>query len=369
MLHFKQTNFYTAFTRNTTEINPVTSNNNSSSSSVEIAFLVQASVCVCANAALLVFLSTQRELRCKVANQFFANLLVVHVVLNVIGIIAKSRYHLRDEEIIINNGFLVEMFFSLIITTVDRFINIRYPFKYERITTRVVLLIITVSWTVSGLIVGLSVVLGTSQYRCTVILTSLLLTAFIILIFSNLSIFLIARRHVRIIRRNTVCLRTLRGTTTRYNDTVPKMTKSTYACFAIIMSFIVLWCPYLVHNILVLLRMYEPSSERVFTRCVVHFAWCSSLVDPALYICFNRSAKKELKKTFQVIHHLHRVYIMPPKKTTGLVVTTTSFAMTTAGVAIPMPHRNIPKPLASFSSIESTIVFMTHGFIGNDERF
>ena len=285
------------------------SNMTQENNSIQISFIVQSSLGVCANAALLIFIMTQRVLRCKVTNKFFMNLLTVHIILNFIGIVSKSRLHLRKEEVIINNGFLMEMFFSLIITTCDRYIYIRYPFKYERLTTKTVVFIILCSWVISAIVVALSVIFEASQYRCTMVSTSLILISSITLASSNINIYVIARRHANAIRRNS------RTFANAKEETLPRITKSTYACFAIIISFVVLWCPYFVHNMMAILTIYTPSRDKVFTRAVVHIAWFNSLVDPALYICFNKNTKKVLRRSFQLKPQLSRLDSFTNKST------------------------------------------------------
>ena len=111
---------------------------------LDIGQLTQTIMTLCCNAGLFIIVGIRKKLRRKKSHQFFLNLLLVHILLSVAGII--SNYYSSSIYITLNNGLAFEMFFSLIISTCDRFVFIKYPFKHANLTTKKVVFVLTVSW-------------------------------------------------------------------------------------------------------------------------------------------------------------------------------------------------------------------------------
>ena len=108
---------------------------------IDIAFLTQSTVAFCFNVCLLIFIISRNKLRNKKSTKIFLNLQSVHILLSITGTV--TTFYLPDEAVIINNGLLMELFLTLIITSSDRYVAIQYPYKYEEISKRNVLVIIT----------------------------------------------------------------------------------------------------------------------------------------------------------------------------------------------------------------------------------
>ena len=254
---------------------------------VYISYLVQAGIPLLFNITLLVIIISRKKLISKKSNKLFINLQVVHILLCISGIV--SKFYMSVEVVIFSNGCLVELFLSLILITSDRCINIKFPFEYENIKTKKVILMITCSWVITTIFVILYVEVVTSEYYRVVISTILLGVATFSLTLSNLTIYIIARRHVNAIQMNTT-----------YCDVKKRkgILKSTYVCFSFILSFVISWLPLFLHNVMALVEEYKPSHKKLFTKVVVRMAMLNSLLDPLLYICFNRDVKRELKMIF-----------------------------------------------------------------------
>ena len=217
---------------------------------------------------------------------FFMNLQIVHIILSITGII-HIFYSSNRVEVILNNGFLIEMFFSLMLTTVDRYVAISYPYTYEKLTTKEVLVAITCSWIIPIVFLVLAFTLKATQQHLTIITTVAIAVAAVTLTISNARIYIIAKRHA-------IAITGTKG---------KKVLKSTYVCFAIVFSFVFLWLPYLVHNVMVLANRHEPCGKEgvsTFTRGVFQTALVNSLLDPILFVAFRRDMKKALKGTLRI---------------------------------------------------------------------
>jgi hypothetical protein len=257
---------------------------------IDIAFIVQATISLCFNVVLLVFISSQKTLRKEKSNQMFINLLHVHIIMAIAGVVAKV--YLPDESAVINNGFLMEMFLSLIITSSDRYINIKFPYTYAHLTTNNIILIIMTSWFISGMFVMFSLIFKITPFHSTLVCTVLIITATVTLALTNINIYAIAKRHAAAILKHS--------SPAKPNGKMKsKVLKSTYVCLAVVMSFIILWLPLLIHNVMVLIKVYKPASGKLFTKIVLHVACFNSLVDPLLYLCFRKNVKQRLRKLFK----------------------------------------------------------------------
>ena len=87
-----------------------------------------------------------RKLRRKNSCRLFANIQMVHIILlssNMVSYIIQAE---NFTQIYINNALMIQLFLSLMLATVDRYVAIKYPYKYERVRSRHVLTVIVCSW-------------------------------------------------------------------------------------------------------------------------------------------------------------------------------------------------------------------------------
>lgn len=245
---------------------------------------VEAILTLLVNLLLLILILKESKLRQKKANKFFINLLLVHCFLCIITLV--SGFFTSSTKRIFKNGILIQMFLSLMIISIDRFMNIKYPFKYQRLRTKHVSLIIVGSWIPSVTSIVLCVILGITAHHCVVICTILIVLASICLTVTNLNIFRLARHHSEAIAQQ----RTTHASKPKSSETTNQL-KVSLICFASVLSFILLWFPYFVHNILALANVYKIVDDKLFTLAVVKFALLNSLMDPLLFIALNKDAR------------------------------------------------------------------------------
>lgn len=234
------------------------------------------------NCILFFFILTRQQLREKHSNKFFLNLQLVNILISfsvLVGILITDNL----TEMIINNGLLMTKFLCLVIKTIDRFAAIAYPYKYEKLTKDITLVIIGGTWFPAFIFITTGLLIGITRDGLIIISVVFFLLATVILIFANFRIYLIARQHHTRLKKNQ-------------NKMV---LKSTYICIGIVISFVLLWFPFLVHNIMVLLGHYTPKCNKIFTIVSVQLGLLHCLVEPFLYICFHKDAKVELKNSIR----------------------------------------------------------------------
>ena len=252
---------------------------------IDVAFFVEAVISVCSNVALSAFIISEKTLRRQKSNYFFINLLHANVILTVGAIVAM--FYLTDKSGVINNGFFMQMFFSFFICSADRYINIKFPYKYAHVTKNDITLIIVTSWIVSGAFVMFSLIYQITPYQSSIVCTALSITATLMLTSSTVHLYIIAKRHAVEKLRNSAA-----ACVTREREVL----KSTNVCLALVISFIILWLPLSVHNVLVLAKAYTPANEKWFTKVVFHVGFLNSLADPIIYVCLRNDVNIQLSK-------------------------------------------------------------------------
>lgn len=243
------------------------------------------------NVVLLVFIAANRKLRGNKANKFFLNLQLVHITISLSGIVSMFLHSKPTYmEIVLNNGFLLEMFFSLFVTTCDRYAQIVYPYVYQRFTTKRTLQIIILSWVLPLTFIIIAFNVQINQLHLTVITTCTIAIAITTLIMSNGKLYIVAKRAGMTIIKN--------------KNT--RVLKSTYVCLSLVSSFVVLWFPYLLHNFLVFAGKYKANNNAPFTRIVVQIALLNSLLDPIFFVLFRRDVKREFRKLGRRYLHMRQ---------------------------------------------------------------
>lgn len=257
---------------------------------LDIIRLVEMILIVIFNLALFYLLISRRHLRGNKSNKFYLNLLFIHVSLCTSGLVCMSLPNrFLKYEVIINNGFLMEMFFSLIISTCDKYIKIQYPYLYENLTTNVTIFIIVTSWILPAAFVILALIFNISQMYCTITSTVVLAVAITVLTTTNMKVHIIAKQ---------LANRDLQKRLKDENNS-PIVLKCTYVCVTIVSSFVILWFPFFIHNITSLVGITEANGNNYFTRIVVQIALLNSLFDPVLFVMFKKDIKKEIRKIFR----------------------------------------------------------------------
>ena len=257
-------------------------------SNIRIDELVTSALSLLVVIPLLVFILSKRKLRMKKSFQLFVNLLLLHILFHITRFTSNFLPPTSEDVVVIlNTCLLVSMFLGLMLLSMERVLLIMCPFTYRHFTTAHCIAVIVSSWL--PMVVFLIVLLGirATQETLTIITTSLIVIATVVLTFSNLLIYRAARSHYRFKRKMI-----------RRPSEPKRMLKASYVCFAIVASFVLLWLPYLIHNIMALANVYQPSAHKLFTKFVEHFALLNAIVDAVLFIWISREMKRELRDTW-----------------------------------------------------------------------
>ena len=253
---------------------------------------IQSTLIFLLNAALLVVIVTRKKLRCNKSYQFFVNLQLIHMMLGIACIIT-NLYSLFGDHII-NNALLLSMFCSLMVTTVDRFVAIKFPFRHKSLTSGGVILILSCSWVPTIIFVTIATTIGITTDRMKLIHVIMIAVAATVLAASNIMVYIVAKNHDIFIKENSICRRRKYGPHNRF-------LKASYVCFAIVFTFIMFWSPYCIHDLLELTETYIPSKGSVFSIAAEQISLLNSLIDPILFSYLSKHVRQELKILFRAM--------------------------------------------------------------------
>ena len=259
--------------------------------------LVQAVITLTILIPLVIFIMTRRKLRIKKSHQFFVNLLLMHAMFNV-AVIISNLVDYSPAQLIFNCGFIIGMFIGLMVITVDRAVAIKYPFVHADIETKYIVITLLFSWLPTFMFLCLSFLFGVTQYMLTMVSTVLIIISTIVLILCNGFIYSVAKKHDQFLKDNTA--------QQALANKSRKMLKASYVCFAVVISFVILWFPYLVHNLLVITGLYYQSAEKLFTKVVGHVVLLNSIGDAILFVWLSRDTKKELISLYRKIFNSNK---------------------------------------------------------------
>ena len=126
--------------------------------------------------------------------------------------------------------------------TCERVIVLKFHFKYADVKTRHVLLLLAFSWIPPVIYVIVAILYDVKQETCLIVNTITVLIAGVVLGISNAIVYNIAKKHEIFLNKNSSGDRPLKKKS--------KTLKASFVCLAVVSSFILLWAPYVVHNIL-----------------------------------------------------------------------------------------------------------------------
>ena len=181
--------------------------------------------------------------------------------------------------------------YFLQVCTMDRFIAIKYPFCYQRLQispkfSKFTIIMLLTMWVPSLTFTVTAILYKATDHQMFVIRNTLILSAALVLIISNVMVYTVAKKHHQTINKQEQRTRTREV----------KMLKSTYVCICIVASFVVLWTPLFIHNFLFIYYPKElHNADDNFTYIVEIIAIFNSVLDPILFVIFRQDVKKAMK--------------------------------------------------------------------------
>ena len=276
----------------------------------EICFLVENAFSILLNAFVMSALGLNRKLRRKSSIKSFMSLQLTHILMGVVSVAHSidSTYALVFS--LIANGLLLEAFFSMLLQAMDKFLAIRFPFKHQRMLERKVFeILILVSWLIASSIpFTLAFSFGhVDKNSVLYVLTATIAASFIFLTASNVLVLNTARRHVHAINKTMVGNNNNNdnengGKIYKINRLfrLAKYSKSIMTSVIIIATFLVLWTPFLVQNVIAVRDKQMPSYDNSFTFAAVFVALLNGIADPIIMTVFNKDVKKLIRKSTSI---------------------------------------------------------------------
>ena len=286
-----------------------------------VVFTVESSVAIAINAFILVLILKSSKLRKATSNIFLINLIVADLVAASMALVVclghyaqkAKRKEWKEENAIelfmfVFTSTLITLLVAVILVTIDRFVAVVTPFRYQELFTRrkITILLATI-WAIGGVILLAGLVCATLDDSKTLEVAKSVLDIVLITISSAGVVFLIIA--------NTVILRAIRkqlkleSTVSVFgNDTVAakksetnlrkKEIRAVYLCFSIVALFTICWLPITVA--LVLDRSVNSSnSGRTFMELGKTLVFIGIALNPCLYVPFKAELRHFFCKCFR----------------------------------------------------------------------
>lgn len=261
---------------------------------ISIVYQLQGMVTILLTSALFVFLARHTKLRKRNSTKLFMNLQLVHLCMATTNIIGQhTKGNIAP---CINNGFLLGLFLGMLVVTVDRHAQIHSPMTYQHERTKHILLAVVLSNWILVFIFNCIIIAYAafrSQHFLTILSTVLLTTTHVVLVFTNASVMNVAKRHHKHIQ--SMCKISTVDSTRRQKQSL----KATKTCITIVGSFLLLWLPFLIHNLLALGGFYIVDGNKLFSQIAQIAALSNATVDQVLFVAFHREVKQTASKYLQ----------------------------------------------------------------------
>jgi len=273
------------------------------------------------NALLIITLVCVRKLRETQANVYLCNLFASYFVRSFASFLL---YAFQDDVMIFAIALeLIQAFFvwsslSLVLVTLDRFLAIRMPFRYQFQTAvtavRRVLLFV---WLPTIVYIAVTLAVKPSADVVDIQVVSTALVALFSLIISNVYIFTVVRQHIRntaisispaVTSTTTTVTTTMTPTptptaTTNSNQksrlkSITRQIKAAYGCFAFVAIFVAAWSSQCVVLILSMSGNITLMEKLQYMAWTIPLVTMDSFMGPIAYVVFSSEIKSALKAFF-----------------------------------------------------------------------
>lgn len=260
---------------------------------IYIAEMALTCVALLVNIPLITFILYHVKLRRIKSHQIFLNILMIHNIHSLCFLPARldARSFYFYVYAIISQGLVIELFISMMALTIERLLAVKYPLANTNMKGRYVFFALGGSWLLPVIFVTLALYYQMTRLQYIVLGTVLLPITGVTLGCANIAIYCLIKKHEAFVRNNGH----QRSDSTKRRS----LLKPSFICFALVVSFILLWLPYLIRQLLLLLRVYDPMIHgNGFSDIAVFIGHSNSLIDPLTFIYLSSPLKRLVKLIF-----------------------------------------------------------------------
>lgn len=251
----------------------------------EVIFKIQGSIIIILNTFVIIVIITHKKLRRKLCHKFLCSFLFVHLL---IGIFSMAITNIAQFETDIDHitSMVIARLLNLLIVTMDRFICIKYPYRYQNFTTKNGICMILGAWLLALGYMPLSLLIE-KRYTGAIVRMMLLIVAFLALVMTNAIVYDIVRKQIKKISETLID-----SAASKKHYKLHQEKKSFKMCFMLIASFIILLTPLLIFNITLLIQV----QTKCFIYIVILIAYFDDITSPIIYSTMNKELNATIKK-------------------------------------------------------------------------
>ncbi|XP_057294558.1 cannabinoid receptor 1-like [Hydractinia symbiolongicarpus] len=262
------------------------------------------------NLLLLFVIVCNKDLRKRRSNKFALSLFTFHALNGISGFIEAGnviatrkssmmfregtwRYYLYLSGQVISGS----IFINMLLIVIDRFMAIRYPFFYQNVKTRTLILY---AFLIGNFPYSLGWIVSSIKHKQVAFLTIAVTIPPVLsfVVYANSVVYMQTRKQFKDIVKLTISNDHTENTKERQR-LAKRQLRSLRVCLSLMLSFLIAWLPLVV---LMLFAYFVGSScININLFLYVHALWSlNSVVDPILYASFNRDVKNKLKRIITI---------------------------------------------------------------------
>eukprot|EP00794_Sanderia_malayensis_P011105 gene11106-12274_t len=282
-------------------------------------FYVEIGLAILVNGLILATFVTSKSLRKRVSNLFLMNLVLsdlLTAVAALIPMIIRMTQPDRDDAkvaamfLYVVTAMMFSYLLSVLLVTLDRFIAIVTPYRYQSLLRRRnAKIIIFVSWLpidaflITGIALAMSddpKMLSVARKSLTIAMFIVALTGIVFLVIANLLIFREVRRQVKLLSSITVFDNNDNTASKANQDKLrQKELRAAYLCFAIVALFVCTWGPFAALLFTNVQESHKNHSTGLASDIWQFVTFAGLIINPCLYVPFTSELRNKLKAPFR----------------------------------------------------------------------
>lgn len=176
--------------------------------------LTECSIVIILNTSLIFIILLRKKLRSRISNMFLINLFIAHILESIVGI-ARSTVLFTQIKVPSKVNLSVNLFTTATIlsylsnmpVTLDRYMAILHPFRYQNMSFKHVLMINFLVWVTAIVFGSLAIFLEMSSKFGDAITFVMTVVMCAVLVVANLRIYRVVRQQARRLKKIQVCIK------------------------------------------------------------------------------------------------------------------------------------------------------------------